>query len=70
MRITRIRSKEPKKAARARFDMIVFDASEKPLQQNIAETRRGVEAVKSIHSEILVRSRLRGRWFGNSREAA
>jgi fructose-bisphosphate aldolase, class II len=34
--------------------MIVFDASEKPLQQNIAETRRGVEAVKSIHSEILV----------------
>jgi fructose-bisphosphate aldolase class II len=41
-------------AARARFDMIVFDASEKPLEQNIAETRRGVEAVKSIHPEILV----------------
>ena len=41
-------------AARARFDMIVFDASEKPLQQNIAETRRGVEAVKSIHPQILV----------------
>ena len=41
-------------AARAGFDMIVFDASEKPLEQNIAETRRGVEAVKSIHPEILV----------------
>jgi fructose-bisphosphate aldolase class II len=41
-------------AARARFDMIVFDASEKPLQQNIAETRRGVQAIKSIHPEILV----------------
>jgi fructose-bisphosphate aldolase class II len=41
-------------AARARFDMIVFDASEKPLQQNIAATRRAVEAVKSIHPEILV----------------
>lgn len=41
-------------AARARFDMIVFDASEKPLPQNIAETRRGVEAIKSIHPEILV----------------
>jgi fructose-bisphosphate aldolase class II len=41
-------------AARARFDMIVFDASEKPLQENIAETRRGVEAAKSIHPEILV----------------
>jgi ketose-bisphosphate aldolase len=41
-------------AARAGFDMIVFDASEKPLQKNIAETRRAVEAVKSIHPEILV----------------
>ncbi len=41
-------------AARAGFDMIVFDASHKPLEENIAETRRGVEAVKSIHPEILV----------------
>jgi fructose-bisphosphate aldolase class II len=41
-------------AARAGFDMIVFDASEKPLEENIAETRRGVEAVKSIRPEILV----------------
>jgi fructose-bisphosphate aldolase class II len=41
-------------AARAGFDMIVFDASEKPLEQNTAETRRAVEAVKSIHPGILV----------------
>ncbi len=41
-------------AARAGFDMIVFDASEKPLEQNIAETRRGVEAVKSIRPWVLV----------------
>jgi fructose-bisphosphate aldolase class II len=41
-------------AARAGFDMIVFDASEKPLEENIAETRRGVEAVKSMRPEILV----------------
>jgi fructose-bisphosphate aldolase, class II len=41
-------------AARAGFDMIVFDASEKPLEENIAETRRGVEAVKSIRPGILV----------------
>jgi len=41
-------------AAWAGFDMIVFDASEKPLEENIAETRRGVEAVKSIRPEILV----------------
>src|SRR5215468_4371698 len=41
-------------AARAGFDMIVFDASEKPLEENIGETRRAVEAVKSIHPEMLV----------------
>lgn len=41
-------------AARAGFDMIVFDASEKPLEENIALTRRGVEAAKSIAPGILV----------------
>lgn len=41
-------------AAQAGFDMIVFDASEKPLEENIAETKRGVEAAKSIHPGILV----------------
>ena len=41
-------------AARAGFDMIVFDASEKPLEQNVEETKRAVEAVKSIHPGILV----------------
>jgi fructose-bisphosphate aldolase, class II len=41
-------------AARAGFDMIVFDLSEKPLDANIAETRRAVEAAKSIRPEILV----------------
>jgi fructose-bisphosphate aldolase, class II len=34
--------------------MIVFDASEKPLEEKIAETRRGVETVKSIRQKILV----------------
>ncbi|HKV25902.1 MAG TPA: class II fructose-bisphosphate aldolase [Candidatus Acidoferrum sp.] len=41
-------------AARAGFDMIVFDASEKPFEQNAAETRRAVEAAKSIRPAILV----------------
>lgn len=41
-------------AARAGFDMIVFDASEKPFEQNVAETLRAVEAVKSIRPEMLV----------------
>jgi fructose-bisphosphate aldolase class II len=40
-------------AARAGFDMIVLD-SDRPLDENIAETRRGVEAVKSIDPSILV----------------
>ena len=41
-------------AARAGFDMIVFDASEKPLDENIAETRRAVEAVKSQVPEVCI----------------
>jgi fructose-bisphosphate aldolase class II len=41
-------------AARAGFDMIVFDASEKSFEENIAETRRAVEALKSIRPQILV----------------
>jgi fructose-bisphosphate aldolase class II len=41
-------------AARAGFDLIVFDASELPFEQNAAATRRAVEAAKSIRPEILV----------------
>ena len=41
-------------AARAGFDMVVFDASDKPLEENIAETRSAVEAVKSIRPSIPV----------------
>jgi len=41
-------------AARAGFDMIVFDRSSLPLEENIAETKAAVEAVKSINPAILV----------------
>jgi fructose-bisphosphate aldolase, class II len=41
-------------AARAGFDMIVFDASEKPIEENIILTQRAVEATKSINGAILV----------------
>ena len=41
-------------AARAGFDMVVFDASEKPIEENIKLTRRAVEATKSINGAILV----------------
>ncbi len=41
-------------AARAGFDEIIFDGSGKPLEQNIAETKRAVEAIKSIDPSIIV----------------
>jgi len=41
-------------AVRAGFDMLVFDASHKPAEENIRETLRAVEAVKSIRPSILV----------------
>jgi fructose-bisphosphate aldolase class II len=41
-------------AARAGFDEIIFDASALPFEQNIAETRKAVEAIKSINPTIIV----------------
>ena len=41
-------------AARAGFDEIIFDGSGKPLEQNIADTKKAVEAIKSINPAILV----------------
>jgi len=41
-------------AARAGFDSIVFDRSELPFAQNVAETKRAVEVLKGINPTILV----------------
>ena len=41
-------------AARSGFDAIVFDRSELPFDDNVKETARAVEAVKSIAPSILV----------------
>jgi ketose-bisphosphate aldolase len=41
-------------AAKAGFDEIIFDRSELSFEENVAETRRGVEAIKSINPSILV----------------
>jgi fructose-bisphosphate aldolase class II len=41
-------------AARAGFDSIVFDLSALPFEQNIRETRNGVETLKAINPAILV----------------
>lgn len=42
------------KAAGAGFDMVVFDASEKPIEENITLARPAVETTKSINGAILV----------------
>jgi ketose-bisphosphate aldolase len=41
-------------AARAGFDEIIFDASSMPLEENIRQTARAVEAIKSIDPSIIV----------------
>jgi fructose-bisphosphate aldolase class II len=41
-------------AAKARFDMLVFDQSEQPFEKNTAETKRAVEAAKSIHPAMMI----------------
>jgi fructose-bisphosphate aldolase, class II len=43
-----------KAAAEAGFDEVIFDASQKPLEQNIQETRQAVEILKSIRPELIV----------------
>jgi fructose-bisphosphate aldolase, class II len=41
-------------AAKAGFDEVIFDASALPFDKNIEETRRAVEALKSINPGIVV----------------
>jgi fructose-bisphosphate aldolase class II len=41
-------------AAKAGFDSIVYDLSALPFEENVEQTRQGVEALKSINPEILV----------------
>lgn len=41
-------------AAKAGFDLIVFDNSSQPFEENVKRTKEAVEAAKSIHPGILV----------------
>ena len=45
-------------AARAGFDEIIFDASALPFDENVTETRRAVEAIKSIGPSIVVEAEI------------
>lgn len=41
-------------AARAGFDWVVFDLSALPFEENVRQTKAGVEALKAVRPEILV----------------
>ena len=43
-----------KAAAEAGFDEIIFDASRKPFEENIRETKQAVEILKSIRPDVVV----------------
>ena len=51
-------------AARAGFDEIIFDGSAMPFEKNLAETKKAVEAIKSINPNILVEGEIG--WIGSS----
>jgi fructose-bisphosphate aldolase, class II len=51
-------------AAQAGFDEIIFDGSALPFEENIAQTIRAVEAIKSINPAILVEGEIG--WIGAS----
>jgi fructose-bisphosphate aldolase, class II len=53
-------------AAKAGFDEIIFDGSGIPFEENIAQTRRAVEAIKWINQAILVEGEIG--WIGASSE--
>jgi fructose-bisphosphate aldolase class II len=53
-------------AAKAGFDEIIFDGSALPFEENIAQTKLAVEAIKSINPAILVEGEIG--WIGASSE--
>jgi fructose-bisphosphate aldolase, class II len=53
-------------AAKAGFDEIIFDGSALPFEENIVQTKRAVEAVKSLNPSILVEGEIG--WIGASSE--
>ena len=53
-------------AAKAGFDEIIFDGSGLPFEENITQTKKAVEAIKSIDPEILVEGEVG--WIGASSE--
>jgi fructose-bisphosphate aldolase class II len=53
-------------AAKAGVDEIIFDGSGLPFEENIVQTKRAVDAIKSINPAILVEGEIG--WIGDSSE--
>jgi fructose-bisphosphate aldolase class II len=51
-------------AVRAGFDEVLFDAGKLPFDENVKETKRAVEAAKSINPNVIVEGELG--WIGSS----
>ena len=51
-------------AAKAGFDEIIFDGSALPFEENIKQTKKAMEAIKSINAAILVEGEIG--WIGAS----
>lgn len=51
-------------AAKAGFDEIIFDGSALPFEENVAQTKKAIEAIKSINPAILVEGEIG--WIGAS----
>ncbi len=51
-------------AAKAGFDEIIFDGSALPFDENIVQTKKAIEAIKSINPSILVEGEIG--WIGAS----
>jgi fructose-bisphosphate aldolase class II len=51
-------------AAKAGFDEIIFDGSALPFEENIAQTKKAIEAIKSINPSTLVEGEIG--WIGTS----
>jgi len=51
-------------AAKAGFDEIIFDGSALPFEENIAQTKKAIEAIKSINPAIMVEGEIG--WIGAS----
>jgi fructose-bisphosphate aldolase class II len=47
-----------KEAAEAGFDAVLFDAGQKPFEEDLEETKEAVAAVKAINSEIIIEGEL------------